>query len=180
MTEAEQGDCVESVIRRSDKALYISKETGRNKVTSLTNEQLLSGAAEQQDDQSENQASFTCKEQFFACLASDLAIYKIAGIVDDGEGKILSVEPNKVSIRLGQLGIWPFRGWGKTPETQPVEICIEIGDERTAKSKGQRASKQVIISLSIKPMGQCRKSELFQQRARHVINFVRSYFVVND
>ncbi|VAX35924.1 diguanylate cyclase/phosphodiesterase (GGDEF & EAL domains) with PAS/PAC sensor(s), partial [hydrothermal vent metagenome] len=86
VSEAEQGDSVESVIRRADKALYVSKETGRNKTTSLTNEQLLSGAAEQQASQSEVHNSFFRREQFFACLASDMVIYKIAGIVDDCEG----------------------------------------------------------------------------------------------
>ncbi len=178
VSEAEQGDSVESVIRRADKALYVSKETGRNKTTSLTNEQLLSGAAEQQTDQQQEQNSFSRREQFFACLASDMVIYKIAGIVDDCEGKLLSVAPNKALLQLGQIGMWPFTGWGKTAEVQPVTLSIELGDERTARTKGQRASKQVQITLSIKPLGRCRDVKLFQQRATQVINLVRSYFVV--
>ncbi|VAX42614.1 hypothetical protein MNBD_PLANCTO02-398, partial [hydrothermal vent metagenome] len=45
-------------------------------------------------------------------------------------------------------------------------------------TKGQRASKQVQITLTIKPLGRCRNTKLFHQRATQVINLVRSYFVV--
>ena len=180
VSEAEQGDSVESVIRRADKGLYVSKETGRNKTTSLTNEQLMSGAAEEQTNQPEQYGSFSRQDSFFACLASDMVVYKIAGIVDDCDGKLISVAPSKAVIQLGQVGMWPFTGWGKTDESQPVKLCIEIGDARNVKSKGQRASKMVEISLYIKPQGRCKNLDLFHKRALQVVNLVRSYFVVNE
>ncbi len=44
VTQVEAGDSVASLLRRADRALYISKETGRNRSTTLTNEEFLSGA----------------------------------------------------------------------------------------------------------------------------------------
>lgn len=173
VTEIEQGDSVESVLRRADKALYTSKAEGRNRSTSLTTADM-----NRERDKSVVQTEadpFIHMSNFCAVTAADTVIYKLGGFVNDHHGVILDVTPQKVTIRLGSTGLFPF--WGKLRKRQPVKVELSFGEKIAA--AGGRGTPRVNIRTSIRPEGWIRSREVFMDRAHQVLRELKGYFAAD-
>ena len=173
VTEIETGDSVESVLRRADKALYSSKEQGRNRTTSLT-----SASLQRESDPLKSLSNldpFVYVNTFCAVTAADTVIYKLGGFVNDHHGVILDVTPHKVSIRLGHVGLWPF--WGSSRKWQPVHMELSFGERIVA--AGGRGTPRVNIRTSIKPESYVRSREVFLNRAHQVMRELKAYFAAD-
>ncbi|MCH9655673.1 MAG: diguanylate cyclase [Planctomycetes bacterium] len=179
VAEVEAGDTVESLFRRSDKALYNAKETGRNRVCSLTNQQALTGAVPQLTDSEETAVDAMDFEQSFnACISSDIIVYKLGGFVNDNGAHLTEVRTNRAVLRLGKSGLLPF--WGKTDDRQPVQVEIEFGSvsSNTSATTTSRASTPLVeITITISPLGWVKKPTLFQRRANRVFRLLKDYFL---
>jgi hypothetical protein len=170
VTEIEPGDSVESVLRRADKALYASKEKGRNCTTFLTSV-CLQRNSEQSQPRSDLDP-FLYVNAFCAVTAADTVIYKLGGFVNDHHGVILDVTPHKVTIRLGSTGILPF--WGTRRMRQPVRVELSFGEKIAA--AGGRGTPRVNIRTVIQPEGWIRNREVFLDRVHHVMRELKAYF----
>lgn len=177
VAEVEPGDTVESIFRRADKALYHAKETGRNRVCSLTNQQLLEGSAPPTSDSTETTLdSMTFEQSLKACISSDIIVYKLGGFVDDNEAKLTEVRTNLAVMQLGKSGLIPY--WGKTDDRKPVQVEVEFGSAAKKVTEKSRASTpQVEINIKISPLGWIKKPEVFQQRANRVFRLLKDYFL---
>ncbi len=177
VTTVEPGDSIESVLRRADKALYQSKENGRNRTSALTSEQLM--ANEQRHAASEEPAAadgFVYSKSFQACIASDMVVYKLGGFVSDFKAQLVEVTPKRAVLRVGSAGLLPF--WGQSDERRPVEVDIDFSGqlpERRNTSRG--GAPRVEITACVRPMGWIRNSDVFQARAHRVVKYLRSYFM---
>lgn len=176
VTQVEPGDSLESVLRRADKALYMAKETGRNRTCSLTSEQL--GAAEEakQNDGNESADPFTYVEHFRACVAADMVVYKLGGFVHDHKAKLLEVTSERALVRLGTRGLLPF--WGGSDHSRPVTLEIIFGDPNRSRSPGRTV--QVTVEVRVRPLGWIRNSDTFVARAKRGVKELRSYFAAWD
>ncbi len=170
VTQVERGDTVESVFRRADRALYASKNQGRNRTSSLT----TAAQAAEQPEESEVRHSeeFICHHTFCAVTAADTVVYKLGGFVNDHDGVILDVTPQRVTIRLGVSGLLPF--WGTARRRQPVRMELSFGEKVTW--AGGRGTPRVNIRVSIKPEGWIRDRQLFLERAHQVLRELKGYF----
>ena len=174
MTQVERKDTVESVLKRADRALYMAKQTGRNKTCTLTLEQETETPGEPESDEIKSTDPFVFEASFLACVAADMIVYKLGGLVRDEEAKLKKVAENRVSIRLGSAGL--LRVWGSSQERQPVDVTIDFS-ARTAPNQGRRvAAPHVVVRTKITPIGVVRNAETFQTRARFVQKMIRSYF----
>jgi diguanylate cyclase (GGDEF)-like protein/putative nucleotidyltransferase with HDIG domain len=174
VTQAERQDSLESVLKRADRALYMAKQSGRNKTCSLTLEQEIETPAETETEENKSTDPFVFESSFLACIAADMIVFKLGGLVRDEEAKLKKVTEHRVSIRLGSAGL--LRVWGSSPERQPVDVVIDFS-ARTAPNQGRRAAApHVVVHTKITPIGVIRNAETFQIRARHVQKMVRSYF----
>lgn len=175
VTQVEEGDTVESLFRRADKALYQAKESGRNRVCSLTCQQLLSG-----ENIATSPVEITSDEMIFensfnAFISSDIIVYKLGGFVNDCEAKLTEVSTNRAVLRLGKSGFLPF--WGKSETQKPVEVEVEFGNTiKKTNSNNRTSTSQVEISIKISPLGWVKKPTLFQQRASRVFRLLKNYF----
>jgi len=177
VTHVEAGDSVESILRRADKALYQAKDAGRNRTSSLTNDEWLSGTPADDDTPDDHSDPFTYNGTFMACVAADMIVYKLGGFVDDHNAKLLEVNAKRAIIRVGSRGL--FRNWGKTDERQPIELVVAFGDEETSLPGIRRSpSRQITVLVEIRPLGKIADADIFQSRARNVMTRLRSYFVV--
>jgi len=177
VTQAEPGDTAETVLKRADKALYISKETGRNRTTKLTQAMLQDETQEEhQDDKSDEPFVFT--RTFEACVDSDMVVYKRQRFVDAHDVKLKDVSRERVTMQVGRRGLFPF--WGNRDERRPIVLKIEFGDDRSSTGPG---SHQILrcasITARVQPIGRIRDAAVFEARARRVLKALRSYFVVN-
>jgi diguanylate cyclase (GGDEF)-like protein/PAS domain S-box-containing protein/putative nucleotidyltransferase with HDIG domain len=172
VTQVEDGDSVESVLRRADHALYDAKKTGRNRTVALTSGEIL---AEEQRTEKEKDSEnpFVYESWFHACIAADMIVYKLGGFVHDQRGAITEVTQSRAVIRVGR---WiPF--WSNRPSRLPVTLIVEFGEEKATPTRRQRvASKQVAIKVRMEPLGWIRNPEMFQMRANTLMRLLRSYF----
>lgn len=175
VTRVEPGDSVESLLRRAGKALEQAKATGRNRTCSLTVRQLSSEEAAPDPAERRTEDPFLYTGTFQACLAADMAIYKLGGFVDDNKARLKEVAPKRAVIRLGSAGLLPF--WGRTDDRRPIELVVEFGNERLADR--QTASHRVDVTVRIRPLGWVRDAEAFRRRARRTMKDLRSYFVAD-
>lgn len=174
VTQMESGDSIESIFRRADKALYIAKDTGRNRTVSLTSEELSAAEAKEVAEAKPNDP-FVFHGHFQACIAADMIVYKLGGFVTDHNARLTEVTPKRAVVKLGSTGLLPF--WGKSVDRQPVELIIEFGNEAAAASRTQRvASKQVTVQVQVRPLGWISDAAVFDRRAHQVLRVLRSYF----
>ncbi len=176
VSEAEPGDSVESLLRRADKALYTSKESGRNRTTSLTNAQLLKGSPEASSNPAAEQSPFIHRTSFRACGAIDMIVYKLKGFVTDQHARLLDISTNRAVIQLGHGGLFGF--WGAKDKRQPIQMEIEISQASPA--AGSRGSgNHVTVKVDVRPIGWIRNSDTFQARAARAVKLLRSFFVAD-
>jgi diguanylate cyclase (GGDEF)-like protein/putative nucleotidyltransferase with HDIG domain len=173
VTAIEPGDSVESVLRRADKALYQSKEHGRNQTRIITSDSLRNAAATIVKD--DVRGPLVYQTTFAAVTAADTLIYKLGGFVNDHHGVILTVTPQKIVIRLGSSGWWPF--WGSQRRRQPVRIDLALGGKIQAASG--RGTPRVNIQAAISPESWVRNREVFFDRAHQVIRELKGYFAAD-
>ncbi len=178
VTEAENGDSVEGILRRADKALYTAKDSGRNQTCSLTTAELM-GGDEGSKSEIDDTDPYRFTGSFSACTQADLIVYKLGGFVSDNSAKLLEVTPNRAVIRVGSRGLLPF--WGATEEKQPIELQIEFGEDRSSKPGSRRGvSCQVQINILITPVGRIRNPDVFQTRAKNVLKCLKSFFAAGE
>ncbi len=172
VTQYERGDSVESLLRRADEALYISKKGGRDRTNSLTTAQVRAGkiAAEI----AEHADPFLFQSSFQAVLGSDMVIYKLGGFVTDHEARLTKVTPTVVTMKIGKPGFFGF--WGRDESQQAVELQLDIG-KVSADYNPRAASIKNEISVQIRPVGRVRKSESFQIRAKLLFKELQAFFV---
>lgn len=167
----ETGDNVESLLKRADEALYLSKNRGRDQTNSLTAAQVAAG---EQANKDANANPFYYEAVFQAVVGSDMVIYKLGGFVTDHGARLTHVAPTHVTMHIGSASFFGF--WGSDASKQPVEVQLKIGNivgEYNAKS----ASNKSEITVEVKPLGRVRSAEVFQVRAKTVFKELRAFFV---
>ncbi|MHC4878829.1 MAG: bifunctional diguanylate cyclase/phosphohydrolase [Planctomycetota bacterium] len=172
----EPEDEVDTLLNRADKALYMSKQNGRNRVCRLTSQELRDNDPEMVTPPETPANAFVYETALRACVAADMIVYKVKAFVDDYAAKLGEVSREKVVLRVGQKGLVPY--WGSTPDKQPVVVTLTFGDERTATLRG--ASKLIEIGVTVEPQGWCNDSDVFELRARTVVKNLREYFAAEQ
>jgi diguanylate cyclase (GGDEF)-like protein len=175
VAEVEPTDKAATVIERADKALYMSKHAGRNKSSKLTSAQQKAADATMVTPPENSGDAFIFRHKLRACIAADMIVYKLSAFVDAHGAKLGKVSKELVTMKVGHRGLVPF--WGATPDRQPLNITLEIGDERSVLERG--ASKLVEIGVSMTPQGWCRNAEVFQKRARGLLKNLREYLAAD-
>ncbi|MDA0283522.1 MAG: diguanylate cyclase [Planctomycetota bacterium] len=175
IAELEPGDEPDDVLQRADKALYISKHQGRNRTSKLTATQLRNHDPLMVKPSLATPDQFVCDVKLKACIAADMIVYKLKAFVDGIGAHLGKVTASSVTMRLGHRGL--LGSWGATPDKQPVEVRLTIGDSRTTTQRG--ANLLVEIQVHIVPLGRVRVVEVFQTRCRSVLKDLREYLAAD-
>lgn len=172
VAEVEPDDTGDTVLQRADKALYMSKRQGRNRTNKLTSEQLRQSDPNMVEPPVVTADAWRFESKLRACVAANMVVYKLRALVEEGGAKLVDVKPTEVRMRFGQKSLVPF--WGSTGDRQPVDVLIDLGDERSIVTRG--ASKMAEITIVITPVGWVTNNDLFQTRAKSVVRELREYF----
>lgn len=177
VTEVERGDTLNDIFCRADKALFASKEKGRNRTTALTKREFLNGKSE--TPQVESVPTYEHEGSFLACVTSDMIVLKFGSFVREQNARLMQTTQGHAVIRVGSTFLLPF--WGKSPTRQPVELDITFGPppKNVLLPKKQGASERTYFQVKIKPSGWPPDVTTFQTRARHAFRLLKSYFVAD-
>ena len=167
VAQLEEGDSLDSLLRRADAAMFDAKREGRNR----TCKRVRRDGSQEMGIQAERKPDsdpFVLSAKFHTTVAANLVSHKLAGFVDSNHAKVQDVKPDGFQMTVGETTL--FGGWGTAPNRQPVHIVVEIGAvDRT------RRTNRVEIAVTITPLGRKPAAEVFQQRASRMRDEIRAY-----
>lgn len=177
VTQTVAGDTVRSAMKRADKALYAAKNGGRNQTCFLLADDDCAIEPGEPDEVPPADGRLKFDASFHACTAAEMIVYKLGGFVTEIDAKLLEIKPDRVRLRLGRPGM--FSGWGKSEERKPVDIELDFSSEVPPREVNGRLvkSNQVLVRVSMRPVGQPRTPEEFDCRCRLVLKQLSTYFL---
>lgn len=180
VTELQNGDTPDTMLRRADRALQQAKEQGRNRVA-----QLGAGLSQEEDPQEKSGLLRWLKPlkkeelsavQLLSPVPLDIVVEKLRGFVADQQAQIIKVEGNSVSVKIDGCAVGNLRRRGD----RPVPFLVEL-DFCTApvKDGAQHArTKGTLILVSISPIrSRDRRLTDLHERCSVLLSSIKSYFV---
>ena len=177
VTQFEPGDTALDVFGRADKALFTSKESGRNRTTALSKREFLGGKIG--TSQAEPAPTYRFEGTFLACITSDMIVLKMGSFVRDQKARLVKTAHGHVVVRIGKTLFLPF--WGNDDQQQPIELDITFGPppKDVLLPKRQGATERTYFQVKIKPRGWPQDVATFQSRARRAFRLLKSDFVAD-
>ncbi|HEX4148930.1 MAG TPA: diguanylate cyclase, partial [Pirellulales bacterium] len=178
VTEIQPGDTTENMLRRSDRALLLSKEAGRNRVV-----QLGSGGQGTETDA----PSMASQARGTALLVQDLltespvdrTVEKLRGFIADHHGEIVSVDNRRMRIKLGAEGALFAR---KSERQARLVVDLEFSEEQSAKQADRRggvARTRIHVEINPQRPRERRQAEVLA-RGRQVLISLRAYLMASE
>ncbi|HEX3656948.1 MAG TPA: diguanylate cyclase [Pirellulales bacterium] len=178
VTEVQPGDTTENMLRRSDRALLLSKEAGRNRVVQL-------GSGGQAEDAAA--AAAAVSQAGAALLVQDLitespidrTVEKLRGFIADHHGEIVKVDGRHMRIKLGYDGDLFGR---KSDRPARLVIDLEFSEEHSAKPGERRsgvARTRIHVELNPQRQRDRRKPEVLA-RCRQLLISLRAYLMATE
>jgi diguanylate cyclase (GGDEF)-like protein len=179
VTEIQQGDSPETMIRRADRALYEAKEMGRNMVVQLGSG--LSGASDEKP-QSWWQSWFgggkvgqLLETRLVANVPIKIIVEKLRGFVADQEAEINSADEDHVVLTVDGPTMPLMRRTGDRNVPLSIELTF---DQQAAEAAG---SVRTRINVVIRPKrGRDRRRSDSVERARQVLCSLKSYLIARE
>lgn len=170
VSQVEERDSLESVLMRADKALYQSKDQGRNRSTLLQQSDI-----HQENKPESSRAGFEFEASINGVLFDNFLILKLQGFAEQNHAKLLKVQEGNVQFQFGRKRF--FKRWSKNAEYQPVRVEI---DARAALSAHGSRSNSQRLNVKITPIGIPANPEMFKLRAQYAYSTLRSHFLSQD
>ncbi len=179
VTQVEQGDRLDDILRRADKALFASKDGGRNRTTPITRQDFMNGKLDLTRPKETPKPSYLFEGSFLACVTDEMVVLKFGSFVKEQQAKLIDVKQGKAVLRLGNTLLLPF--WGSSPKRQPVEMQINFGPppKHIQQTIKQGVSERTYFEITITPRGWAKDVQTFQARARRAFLMLKSYFVAD-
>ena len=188
VTEIQGGDTPETFLRRADRALLQAKDGGRNAVV-----QLGTGITDPAPEGTARRwlawlrpapAATLLERNLTTVVPLAVAAEKLRGFVADQHAEILSIEGNRVLIKVdGQAADTLRRG-----SDRPVPFTIELTFAENKPAAGERREPRsaadmpgTLIHVMIRPHKQRdRRQNDAVQRARQLLGSLKSYLMAQD
>ena len=187
VTQLQLGDTTETMLRRSDRALYQAKDSGRNRVI-----QLGAGIVDALDD-----AEVAKKASWFSWLRRKdpeaivnrtlvanvpipILAEKIRGFISDHYADIVRIEDDFVELKVDTRKI----SSAHLPEdirhaTFTLEIRFREQEERSSQDSERRTGSRTMIDVVIKSTHNSEKRNI-EERGNQVLSSLKSYLIAQD
>ena len=181
VTEVQEGDTCETMLRRADRALYEAKETGRNRVIQLGAG--IRGGGEKKDAGwfswlKRAATDEVIHRRLITAVPLSVAAQKLRGFVSDHEATIQSIQDNRVLMKIDADAS------AKRQADRPVPFFIELKfAESTVACSGRKSGTAVrtLVDLMIRPKkNRDRRRRDVAERANQLVSSLRSYLMAED
>lgn len=179
VTELQQGDSPETMLRRADRGLYEAKEMGRNIVVQLGAG--LSGRQEElpptwwQSWFGGGKVHQLIDARLITSVPMKMVVEKLRGFVADQEAEISSIDENHVVLTIDGPAIPLLR----RSQDRVVPFTVELDFDEKTDAGGQWV--RTMINVVIRPKrGRDRRKQDSVERARQVLSSLKSYLMAHD
>jgi diguanylate cyclase (GGDEF)-like protein/PAS domain S-box-containing protein len=186
VTEVQAGDTPETMLRRSDRALYEAKERGRNLVV-----QLGSGINGEEEEKpsvvrswlsfwfGRNETKLLVEKWLITSVPLKVTIEKLRGFVADHHAEIESIEGDVLRLRIEADRTILTRRTNDRPISFLVELTLT--EERGDVSLNQGLMQRTRIHVAIRPRrDRDRRRSESVERARMVMASMKSYLMAAE
>lgn len=182
VTEIQDGDTPETMLRRADRALLKAKELGRNTVV-----QLGSGISRrEQEVELPSWLSWLRRrppDQLLKCelitpVPLKMAVEKLRGFVADHQAQILSIDEEFVALEIDVAKI----GLSRRTSDRPAPYVLEMSfseKQLTIESGGQAVRTGIDVALRPKRSRDRRQRDALE-KARRVLASLKSYLMAQE
>lgn len=183
VTELQAGDTPETMLRRSDRALLMAKEQGRNQVVQLGNGMEVETKKNPWWKFASLRAQPVVETSLTSAVPIDIAIEKLRGFVSDHQAKILSTRENSVELEVSSEKVSYDRRKGDSHVTFRVEMQFsELRVERSNNlgfASGEYAHTKVDLKIRPKRHKKRRKADM-AERARLIQQSIKAYLMAKE
>jgi len=182
VTEIQPGDTPETMLRRADRALLMSKAAGRNTVV-----QLGTGIGGEMDLIRVSSRLFKSarpndliEQHLVTPVPVRIAVEKLRGFVADHRARIIAVNGNQVRMEISDRPVGRIRRLTDRPATFCLDLQMEEehGSESTPPDAGVTRTK-IKITVSTRATRNRRQSEAMV-KAREILISFRSYLMATE
>ncbi len=183
VTELQSGDTSESMLRRSDRALLMAKEHGRNQVVQLGNGMEQKMVKKKWWNFGSLRSQPVLRSTLTTAVPIDIAIEKLRGFVSDHQAKIATTSENMVELEVSSETVSLDRRKADRHITFRVELEFHEDRMKQTNRLGLATSEQVQtrVELTIRPKRakRGRKSDR-AERARLILQSIKAYLMAKE
>jgi len=183
VTELQAGDTPETMLRRSDRALLMAKEQGRNQVVQLGNGMEKETKKNPWWKFASLRAQPVVENTLISAVPIDIAIEKLRGFVSDHQAKVISTRQNSVELEVSSEKVSYDRRKADQHITFRVEMQFsEIRIERSNSlgfAAGEYAHTKVDLKIRPKRSKKRRKADM-AERARLIQQSLKAYLMAKE
>lgn len=180
VTELQEGDTPEAMLRRADRAMILAKEGGRNRVV-----QLGAGGAQAQAKESFwkrwfGHSNTAIEKKLMTPVPLSVTVEKLRGFVADHDAQVVFANSEHVVIKMQQKGDRSGRRGSDSEVTFQIELSFAETQVQNANRKGD-TSLRTVFHVVVRPLYVFdRRSRRVQQRAEQMFSSIKSYLIAQD
>ena len=181
VTEVQPGDTPETMLRRSDRALLMAKEQGRNQVVQLGNGMTNEEGGKRWWSLLKTRAKKTVSADLVSPVPVEIAVEKLRGFVSDQKAKIVSIEDNTVKMEVSTSS------FSSSQEARPISFSVkmqlkEIRITRTngiGLASGEYPNSRVLVEIT--PLkNRARRGADIANGGRLIMQSIKAYLMAKD
>ncbi len=183
VTELQEGDTPETMLRRADRALYQAKEHGRNRVVQLGAG--ITGAAEPPHKASWFSWLFASpveqllEKTLVTAVPLNIVVEKLKGFIADHHAEVVPIDDRRVALKIDVGGLPNLRRTGD--REVPFVIDLEFEEAKPPEEGRGQGLARTIINVAIRPQrSRDRRGRDVLDRARQLLVSLKSYLVAQE
>jgi diguanylate cyclase (GGDEF)-like protein/PAS domain S-box-containing protein len=185
VTELQNGDTPEAMLRRADRALLQAKDSGRNRVV-----QLGVGLASKEEESTllsawlswfrNSSPGVLIEKQLVTAVPLNVAVEKLRGFVADHHAEIVSIDSRRVVMKLDSDQIPLTRRTNDRPAPFLIEVEFTETSERDEARPGRSLERTVIKTVIRPKRDRDRRKRDSAERAKQLFASLKSYLIAQE
>lgn len=185
VTELQDGDTPEAMLRRADRALLQAKDNGRNQVV-----QLGVGLAGREEDPGmlsnwlawfrNATPGVLIEKQLITAVPLNVSVEKLRGFVADHHAEIVSIDSRRVVMKLDGDNIPLNRRTGDRPVPFLIEIEFEEVEQADEARTGRTVQRTLVRAIIRPKRDRDRRKRDASERAKQLYASLKSYLVAQE